>query len=106
MILPDLKHLLENVYYREKIEFDMNIKFQYSDKNKHIIEFKKLEFVGRTKRKCIVVDTFNNEYTLSTLSNEVQTKIYLYLKSKIDKRFQFSNEYNENELPFLTFLSQ
>lgn len=102
MILPDLKLLLENVYYRQNIEFDMNIKFQYSAKNKHIIEFQKLEFVGKTKRKCVVVDTVNNEYTLSTLSNEVQNKFYRYLKGRIDKRFEFSAEDNEIFLPILT----
>jgi hypothetical protein len=82
-ILSDLKHVLDNVNNGNDIDLPHRIKFQIGPIEN---EFERIEKQGRTWK---IIDTFQNQYTISKLNNMVQDLICTCVLSKYDSRVKF-----------------
>lgn len=89
-MLSDLKHVLENVFNGQKeIVLDSPVEFNISgsDLNHYII---KVYMKGRSWK---MVDDFNNEWTISTLSYYWQNVLHHAILSMRDSRVKPTSEY-------------
>ena len=90
-IIPDLKHVLNNVCGEPPIEFkDTPVIVICQNRECSLVKVEKRGPIWK------VLDTFNNEWTISTLPRLLQGQLKNAISSKYDSRVKFYQTWTEH----------